>query len=41
MIAPGIDGRSGQPTLFDGIKDKDDLTPQELHLKVFPFLITE
>lgn len=22
MIAPGIDGRSGEPALFDGIEDK-------------------
>lgn len=33
MIAPGIDGRIGQPALFDGIADKVDYLPFNLHLK--------
>lgn len=30
MIAPGIDGRIGQPALFDGISDKEDFLPVKL-----------
>lgn len=30
MIAPGIDGRLGQPTLFDGIRDRDGYRPDSL-----------
>ncbi|MCH5236144.1 MAG: dihydrofolate reductase family protein [Muribaculaceae bacterium] len=33
MIAPGIDGRTGQPSLFDGIKDKDDFLPKHMFFK--------
>lgn len=33
MIAPGIDGRMGQPSLFDGITDKDDFLPTSLTFK--------
>ena len=33
MIAPGIDGRSGQPALFDGIEDSDDYRPLSLKFK--------
>ncbi len=33
MIAPGIDGRTGQPALFDGIADKDGFIPKSLHFK--------
>lgn len=36
MIAPGIDGRKGQPSLFDGIKDKDDFLPKRLAFKSVP-----
>ena len=35
MIAPGIDGRSGQPSLFDGIKDKENFIPQKIKFKSF------
>ena len=30
MIAPGIDGRLGQPALFDGIEDRDGYLPVRL-----------
>lgn len=30
MIAPGIDGRAGQPALFDGIEDKEGYLPIKL-----------
>lgn len=33
MLAPGIDGRSGQPALFDGIEDKEDFLPFNLKFK--------
>ena len=33
MIAPGIDGRSGQPALFDGIENKAGFLPIKLKLK--------
>lgn len=33
MIAPGIDGRIGQPALFDGVSDKDGYLPYHLTLK--------
>lgn len=33
MIAPGIDGRSGQPALFDGIEDRDEYRPLSLKFK--------
>ena len=33
MIAPGIDGRSGQPALFDGIENKAGFLPIKLELK--------
>ena len=33
MIAPGIDGRKGQPALFDGITDKSDYLPTQLKFK--------
>ncbi|MGI6218614.1 MAG: dihydrofolate reductase family protein [Bacteroidaceae bacterium] len=33
MIAPGIDGRSGQPALFDGIADKEGFLPFSLRYK--------
>ena len=33
MIAPGIDGRIGQPALFDGVDDKDDYLPTQLKFK--------
>lgn len=33
MIAPGIDGRLGQPALFDGIDDKYDFIPAVLKFK--------
>lgn len=32
MTAPGIDGRSGQPALFDGVDDKEDFQPVKLEL---------
>lgn len=38
MIAPGIDGRTGQPALFDGIEDKAEFFPTALTFKeVTPF----
>lgn len=33
MIAPGIDGRIGQPALFDGINDSEDFLPVKLQFK--------
>ena len=33
MIAPGIDGRIGQPALFDGISDSQNFLPVNLTLK--------
>lgn len=33
MIAPGIDGRTGQPALFDGISDHESFLPISLSLK--------
>lgn len=33
MIAPGIDGRMGQPALFDGIKDDERFMPEKMNLK--------
>ncbi|MDE6648335.1 MAG: dihydrofolate reductase family protein [Muribaculaceae bacterium] len=33
MIAPGIDGRIGQPALFDGIKDHERFMPEKLNFK--------
>ncbi|MDE6279360.1 MAG: dihydrofolate reductase family protein, partial [Paramuribaculum sp.] len=33
MIAPGIDGRMGQPALFDGVKDHEKFEPEKLDLK--------
>ena len=33
MVAPGIDGRTGQPALFDGIKDKECFLPTKLKFK--------
>lgn len=33
MIAPGIDGRIGQPALFDGMNDSDRYRPIHLELK--------
>ena len=33
MIAPGIDGRIGQPALFDGIADSDKYRPLSLKFK--------
>ena len=33
MIAPGIDGRSGQPALFDGIENKVGFLPLKLRFK--------
>ena len=30
MIAPGIDGRSGEPALFDGIEDNPHYLPSQL-----------
>ena len=33
MIAPGIDGRMGQPALFDGVDDKDGYLPTNLTFK--------
>ncbi|MDE5585954.1 MAG: dihydrofolate reductase family protein [Muribaculaceae bacterium] len=33
MIAPGIDGRIGQPALFDGIKDNERFMPEKMNLK--------
>ena len=33
MIGPGIDGRSNQPALFDGIPDKKDFVPFKLDFK--------
>lgn len=33
MIAPGIDGRTGQPALFDGISDSEGYLPFRLRLK--------
>ena len=30
MIAPGIDGRLGQPALFDGMTDRDGYLPVRL-----------
>ena len=39
MTAPGIDGRSGQPALFDGIRDADGFIPAKLtltHVEAMP-----
>lgn len=33
MIAPGIDGRIGQPALFDGIKDDERFMPEKISFK--------
>lgn len=33
MIAPGIDGRIGQPALFDGIKEHESFMPTSLSFK--------
>ena len=33
LLAPGIDGRSGQPALFDGIRDYASYKPYSLKLK--------
>lgn len=33
LLAPGIDGRSGQPALFDGIADHAEFQPVRLKLK--------
>lgn len=33
MLAPGIDGRCGQPALFDGIADRDGYRPLPLKFK--------
>ena len=33
MIAPGIDGRIGQPALFDGINDDDRFMPVKMNFK--------
>ena len=33
MIAPGIDGREGQPALFDGLVDSDSYLPVTLKFK--------
>ena len=33
MTAPGIDGRKGQPALFDGIADKPEFSPTRLEFK--------
>lgn len=33
LLAPGIDGRTGQPALFDGIADHPDFQPTKLTLK--------
>lgn len=33
MIAPGIDGRVGQPALFDGLTDKEGYLPVQLRFK--------
>lgn len=33
LLAPGIDGRTGQPALFDGIADHSDFLPTKLTLK--------
>lgn len=33
MIAPGIDGRIGQPALFDSVSDKDGFLPTHLKFK--------
>lgn len=33
MIAPGVDGRIGQPALFDGISDNEDFQPAKLQFK--------
>lgn len=33
MIAPGIDGREGQPALFDGLRDYDGYLPVKLQFR--------
>lgn len=33
MIAPGVDGREGQPALFDGLKDHDGYLPVKLQFR--------
>ena len=33
LVAPGIDGRCGQPALFDGIENKDGYLPLKLRFK--------
>lgn len=33
MIAPGIDGRMGQPALFDGIEDNNKFMPERINFK--------
>lgn len=33
MIAPGIDGRIGQPALFDGIGEYENFMPEKLYFK--------
>lgn len=33
MIAPGVDGREGQPALFDGLKDYDGYLPVKLQFR--------
>ena len=33
MIGPGIDGRNNQPTLFDGIQDREEFLPVKISFK--------
>lgn len=33
LLAPGIDGRSNQPSLFDGVADSNSFVPTKLKLK--------
>ena len=33
MIAPGVDGREGQPALFDGLKDHEGYLPVKLQFR--------
>lgn len=41
MIAPGIDGRLGQPALFDGLEDREDYLPVKLDFKEVSLSLTE